>query len=731
MRFKIRCLFFFVSCFIGGMTVFSQNPVSTPVSRIIDSLERCVAADKKDSTRMNHLNTLILEYQKEGKITKALELGTEAIQLGRNLPKEEGAKALAKVNNAIGNIYRAQANFPEALKSYREGLDIANSINHLRLKVVLNSNIGYIYCQLGKYEKSLEHLYLANKLMPADRNNDIWRKIAEYLYANFGVTYESMHNMDEALRYYTEDFKLKTAANDIDGLADSYHNMANVYFDKGKNAALKDTQEFYMKKSLDFYQKAKKINESNGNNYWLLNNYKMIGAVYLEQKLFEKALENQKYALSLYDKTGDELGLMAVYYDLGLIYEKMGQRSDARKHHIMALDISKKIGYLYGMQVNYQALASLDSADGNYKGAFNNNRLFLVYKDSLQNDELNKKLVETKLNSEFEMKEALLKAEQEKKDNLAELEKQRQKTLFTGALILLLMALVFSWFVYRAYRQKQQDNRIISEQKNEVEKQKHIIEAKNKDITDSIDYAQLIQEARLPKQEDIRAELPDSFVLYKPKAVVSGDFYYFEKQNNKLILAAADCTGHGVPGALMSMIGSEKLEEAVRKYSEPAQILKQLNNGIKSSLRQSEVYESNRDGMDIALCSIQPSSHTLSYAGANRPLWIVRNNATTVEEIKPTKRTIAGFTETDQLFEQHEIKLNKGDSFYIFSDGYTDLFGGSLLKKLTTGRLKELLLQIQHQSMLEQQKALQEFALQWQGAAQQVDDILIIGVRLS
>jgi len=457
----------------------------------------------------------------------------------------------------------------------------------------------------------------------------------------------------------------------------------------------------------------------------------MIGAVYLEQKLFEKALENQKYALSLYDKTGDELGLMAVYYDLGLIYEKMGQRSDARKHHIMALDISKKIGYLYGMQVNYQALASLDSADGNYKGAFNNNRLFLVYKDSLQNDELNKKLVETKLNSEFEMKEALLKAEQEKKDNLAELEKQRQKTLFTGALILLLMALVFSWFVYRAYRQKQQDNRIISEQKNEVEKQKHIIEAKNKDITDSIDYAQLIQEARLPKQEDIRAELPDSFVLYKPKAVVSGDFYYFEKQNNKLILAAADCTGHGVPGALMSMIGSEKLEEAVRKYSEPAQILKQLNNGIKSSLRQSEVYESNRDGMDIALCSIQPSSHTLSYAGANRPLWIVRNNATTVEEIKPTKRTIAGFTETDQLFEQHEIKLNKGDSFYIFSDGYTDLFGGSLLKKLTTGRLKELLLQIQHQSMLEQQKALQEFALQWQGAAQQVDDILIIGVRLS
>jgi serine phosphatase RsbU (regulator of sigma subunit) len=270
----------------------------------------------------------------------------------------------------------------------------------------------------------------------------------------------------------------------------------------------------------------------------------------------------------------------------------------------------------------------------------------------------------------------------------------------------------------------------ITLERAEVEKYKLIIEEKNKDITDSIIYAKRIQQAKLPKKEDIYAALPDSFVLYKPKAIVSGDFYFFHKTGQRIFIAAADCTGHGVPGAFLSMIGSEKLEEAVSASTDTSDILKRLNKGIKASLRQSESYDSTHDGMDIALCVVNTTNYTVKYAGANRPLWIIRNGQAVVEEIKATKRAIGGYTLDEQHFDTHQVQLAKGDSFYIFSDGYADNFGGSAGKKLMTKRFKEILLSIQHMPMLKQEEYLEGFIETWKNGEEQVDDILVIGVRL-
>lgn len=267
-------------------------------------------------------------------------------------------------------------------------------------------------------------------------------------------------------------------------------------------------------------------------------------------------------------------------------------------------------------------------------------------------------------------------------------------------------------------------------EKAAVEKYKLIIEEKNKDITDSIIYAKRIQQAKLPKKEDIYADLPDSFVLFKPKAIVSGDFYFFHKNSQSVFIAAADCTGHGVPGAFLSMIGSEKLEEAISVCTDTSEILKRLNKGIKTSLRQSESFDSTHDGMDIALCSVNTTNYKVKYAGANRPLWIIRNGQTEVEEIKATKKAIGGYTEDEQHFDTHEIQLKKGDSFFIFSDGYADTFGGEAGKKLMTKRVKEILLSIQHMPMQEQETHLENFIETWKAGAEQVDDILVIGVRL-
>lgn len=274
---------------------------------------------------------------------------------------------------------------------------------------------------------------------------------------------------------------------------------------------------------------------------------------------------------------------------------------------------------------------------------------------------------------------------------------------------------------------------IILRKQTEVELQKALqdIKEKNKDITDSITYAKRIQQAKLLTKEEIQTILPNSFVLFKPKDIVSGDFYFFHKKDKTIFLAAVDCTGHGVPGAFMSLIGSEKLDDALSQSTDTSEILKLLNKGVKTSLRQSnDNEESTRDGMDIALCSIDTESGVVHYAGANRPLWIIRNGKAEIEEIKATKKAIGGFTDDNQHFETHTLKLQQGDSFYIFSDGYADTFGGANGKKLTTKKFKELLISMQDKPTVDQELILDNFIENWKAGTEQVDDILVIGTRL-
>jgi len=260
--------------------------------------------------------------------------------------------------------------------------------------------------------------------------------------------------------------------------------------------------------------------------------------------------------------------------------------------------------------------------------------------------------------------------------------------------------------------------------------QQQIIERQHAEISDSINYARLIQNSILPNHLHIAEHLPESFVVFKPKAVVSGDFYYVKKRWNSVFIAAADCTGHGVPGAFMSMLGCEKLEEALLRSNSTSDTLRNLNQSVKNSLRQNDDTLSLRDGMDIALCSLNSGGGTMQFAGANRPLWIVRQGQKEIEEIKPTKRAIGGLTDNEQHFDAHDIKLHTGDTFYIFSDGYADTFGGPKGKKLTTRRFKELLLEIQELNMAQQKHLLESFVEEWKSGLEQVDDILVMGVRM-
>lgn len=301
---------------------------------------------------------------------------------------------------------------------------------------------------------------------------------------------------------------------------------------------------------------------------------------------------------------------------------------------------------------------------------------------------------------------------------------------FLTIVIFLLLASLFMLYRWRTAKLRKRQKILtqkIREATEELLLQKQEIEEVHREITDSIAYAKRIQLAILPPQDYFEEQLPNAFVLYLPKDVVAGDFYWMQEHESKTLFAAADCTGHGVPGAMVSVICNNGLNRAVREsnLSDPGEILDKTRELVLAEFHKSS--EEVKDGMDIALCSLQGT--TLKYAGAHNPLWIIRKGSQEVEEIKANKQPIGKYDEP-LPYTTHTVKLSDGDSFYIFSDGYADQFGGEKGKKFKAANFKRLLLSIQNESMERQKVLIDEAFDRWKGALEQLDDVCVIGVRV-
>ena len=468
-----------------------------------------------------------------------------------------------------------------------------------------------------------------------------------------------------------------------------------------------------------------------------------------------------------FDSKGKRVGLQSYYYENGIIAE-IGSFEEGKENgpHIQFNELGKKIGetqyFKDGKKTDYylsydksKNVATNSFADKTAKEAIEqslieyvnneNNNIFrrdnllkaqseLILKSKeitisqLENNSKKQEIELLNKNRELSNYE-LLKTKREKeleKQNFekqeitrkATIEKEKFQKLLFG--VFAGFVLVVAFLIFLNLQKNKKQNKLITEQKSILEHQKQ-------EITDSINYSKRIQTAILPDLNDIKQSLSEFFILYQPKDIVSGDFYYFNKVNKDVFIAAADCTGHGVPGAFMSLVGSKELKIANTISNSPSSILKHLNNGVKDTLRQNHI-DGTKDGMDIALVRINGT--TVTYSAANRPLWILKKDSSIIEEIKATKTAIAGFTEDNFEFDEHEISLAKGDTIYLFSDGYADQFGGDKQKKMTTKRFREFIMSIKDKSMHEQQLALVSFFNSWQGNTEQVDDLLIIGIRL-
>lgn len=298
-----------------------------------------------------------------------------------------------------------------------------------------------------------------------------------------------------------------------------------------------------------------------------------------------------------------------------------------------------------------------------------------------------------------------------------------KKQALISLAVIVLMALFLIPYTKKILREDE-------EIKKELLIQKQLIEKKNKDINDSINYARKIQESLLPNIQHIADALPHSFIYYRPKDIVSGDFYWFTEKNGKILLAAADCTGHGIPGALMSMIGHSKLNSITVHVdtTHPGEILNQLDKAVSHAFGVKRYDFESKDGMDIALCSFDPKTKSLEFSGAFRPLLQINDNG--IKEIKGDRFPIGGGSSYEKNeFKTHSISVTEGDSYYIYSDGFSDQFGGPKGKKYLNKQFKELLQSIRLLSTDEQIQKLDETFTNWKGDNEQVDDVLIIGLR--
>jgi serine phosphatase RsbU (regulator of sigma subunit) len=331
--------------------------------------------------------------------------------------------------------------------------------------------------------------------------------------------------------------------------------------------------------------------------------------------------------------------------------------------------------------------------------------------------------VEVQTKYETEKKELQIASlSKDKELNDTKLKEQRTLIYSVSAGLVLLLSLCF--FIFRGYREKKKANA-------ELEEKNGMIEEKNKDITDSINYAKRIQRAILTSESYLKKHLPEHFVLNKPKDIVSGDFYWsYETPDKKMIVVVADCTGHGVPGAFMSLIGASKLNEIVieRKITNPDRILNQLREEVINAMNPEDADEISMDGMDVSICCFEPEQMKMQYAGANNPVYLVRAEDLIV--LKPDKFPVGKYSGDIMPFTNNSISVSKGDVVYLFSDGYADQFGGVDGKKFKYKHLQNLLKSLYSVSMEEQKKILDLTIEQWKGKMEQVDDILIIGIRL-
>jgi tetratricopeptide (TPR) repeat protein len=704
---KNKLLITLLFCSICG---FAQSPQ-------IDSMRRILFSSAHDTIKLHAYSELAYAYID-------VDLDSAKVYPAEGLKKFSSSPYRLYVSDlysALGTIYGYERDFPNSLRNFEEALKILKTSGKKSELAKGYFNIGLIYFFTAEYKKAAEYYLEALKLLESIKDKETLPTI----YNGLGSIYKEMANYPEAINAFNKALKLYSENKDSVGLSSIYNNLGNIYDYQEK---LADAKKYYML-SMD-------IKEKIGYDRGMSSTINNLGIIANKENELDKALEYFNKALSYSGPNSDALSQAISYDGIGTVYYKKKDYSKALSYFEKSLSISTDIDSKVDIVSTYSKVAMCYAARGNYKKAYDYTQLMTAIKDSILNIENTKQVNEMAVKYESEKKQLVI--ENLNKDNALQQEelakkelevKQRNTQMLFFAVALILVS-VLAFFIFRGYRQKKISNDIITAQKIEVEKHRDLFEEKNKEILDSIAYAKRIQGALLAGEGLLNKNLPEHFVFYKPKDIVSGDFYWASAMDNRFYLCVADCTGHGVPGAFMSLLNISFLNEAVieKKIDSPEKVLSHVRNQIISSLNPEGTSTESRDGMDAVLCMFDFKGMWMRFAAANNPVWLIRNNE--LKEFPADKMPVGMHHGEQKPFTLQTLGLRKNDMIYLFTDGYADQFGGDKGKKFKYKNLKKVLLENAERPMKEQKQVLETLLKTWQGSMEQVDDILIIGIKI-
>ena len=591
------------------------------------------------------------------------------------------------------------------------GFDFAESVNNKKWMAKTLTTQGASFYVQGNLDKAL--IYYKNTLEFGDNNG-----IASSL-NNIGNIYLDQKNYDEALNYYKKSLKIREELGDKKGITATLNNIGGIYV----------KQNIYTE-SLNYYKKSLKISEEIGDHLGTATPLGNIGLVYQEQGNYSESLVYLKKSLKIFEKFESKKGIAESFINIATTYKFQKNYQLALSYSLNALKISKEINALDLLDDVSKDLYEIYKGMGNSNKALEMYELYVVSRDTLAKQDAREEGIRLEENRKYNEKKIIdstahIIAITKEKENVtrkeAELQiKEDREIMLYGGLGLVVL---FSLFIFNRFR-------VTNKQKNVIESQHQKLNETHIEITDSIDYAKKIQDAIMTSSIYIQEVLPESFIFFQPKDVVSGDFYWVHQSpTGHIYFTVADCTGHGVPGAFMSMIGTALLNENIIEngVEDPAQVLNNLREQIIKALKQENQSES-RDGMDMVLCKLDPKKRTLEFAGAFNPVIHIRDDELT--QIDADSQPVALYTGKKTPFSKQTIDLKRGDMIYIFSDGFADQFGGKKDKKYLRSKFYDFLLSISAAPTQQQQQALETEFMSWKDDHEQIDDVCVMGVRV-
>ncbi|WP_317899393.1 SpoIIE family protein phosphatase [Aurantibacillus circumpalustris] len=614
----------------------------------------------------------------------------------------------------ISDYYFSQGKIIQQLECFESGLAHAKKINWQKGIVRFTMEIAFLYAEQDDTLQALRYLdkAISAKKLIIDEKEDARGLVV------LGNFYMQLLYYKEAIDHYLKAIKLYTLKGETQTIGDLHEKIGCAYLEKREYP-----------EALIHLNKSTEIGEKTNDIRLIYFTLLSTGRVYQHMGNFTKSIELHKEAFALAEQSGSPEAIMSSCIYLTKDYFEKGDYKNAKLYSDRALSILDGKGSVQHTYEREKLAYKIDSASNNYKDAYLHYQRYIALKNKLNKEEFNKKATRDKFQSDLEKQKMSDKAEQEKKDAIYTEEKQKQKIIIYSVSAGLLLLFLLVLFILRGLRQKQKANLELLSKNEVIAQQKHLVEEKHKEITDSINYAERIQRSFLASKELLDKHLKDYFIFFKPKDIVSGDFYWAETlTNGNFVLATADSTGHGVPGAIMSLLNIMSLEKSIEHKTDPAEILNETRKTIITRLKKDGSPEGGKDGMDVSLIIFDFKNKQLQIAAANNPVWIIRQSE--LIEIKPDKMPVGKHDKDKETFNTHVIDLLPGDLIYTTTDGFADQFGGPNGKKFMSKNLKELMLKNSDLLISEQKQNLESAFDSWINSYEQVDDVTIIGIRV-